>query len=89
MTGGTATIRIEAPNRWDALDLARALPRCEWFLVSGTERDWAVCVRLNPRRLRLIREIVAAAEAWAERREIRSVAHLPDRDVALWGDPAA
>ncbi len=83
MTGGMTTIRIEAENRWDALDLARHLPRCHWFLVERDQRRWEVCVRTSPRRQRLIRALTESARDWAQRRDLDSVLHLPKGEVAL------
>ena len=61
-------IVIEAPSRWDAVDLARRLPACRWFMVERDHAHWDVHVRLDDAPLRLAAEVEGVAEEWARRR---------------------
>lgn len=82
--GGTIT--IEAASRWDAVDLARRLPACRWYLVERDRRHWELYVapeRGGARRLES--RVLDAAERWAAERHIEAVAHLPSGDVAIGG----
>ena len=76
-----ATVRIETHNRWDALDLAHELSRWRWYLVSRDGDRWDVVVRHEPRRA--TRQLMDAVQKWATRRELDSVVHLADADVAV------
>jgi hypothetical protein len=77
------TVRIEAPSRWDALDLTRELRAWRWYLVSQSADSWDVCVDVPSRRRRYELELLAAVQAWADRRDVDSVVHLPDTDVPV------
>lgn len=78
-------VTIEAPTRFDALDLVRTVPAANWFLVARGVSRWDVCVHASPRSRRALETLVDAAQEWADRRELDSVVHLPDRDVQLHG----
>lgn len=80
-------IRIEARTRWDALDLARSLPQCDWYMVAVAPERWDVCIRTGPSRETLVADLLEAARQWASRRDVESVVHLPDGDVALGAEP--
>ena len=78
------TVRIEASNRWDALDLARDLRTWSWYLVSQGVERWDVCVGVDAgRRRRAVRQLLDQVQAWADRRHVDSVVHLDDGDVAV------
>jgi hypothetical protein len=75
------TVRIEAYNRWDAIDLAQHLPSWSWYLVSQGRERWDVCVGADPRRQDAIRRLMDDVQEWANRREVHSIVHLGDRDL--------
>jgi hypothetical protein len=76
-------ILIEAYNRWDALDLARHLPRWSWYLISQGGERWDVVVRPDRGARRATGQLLDEVQAWANRREVNSVVHLGDADVAV------
>jgi hypothetical protein len=61
-------IVIETPTRWDALDLARRLPTCRWFLVERDPERWDVHVSLEEVPRRLAEDVAGVAEEWAASR---------------------
>ena len=81
MARANTTVRIEAPNRWDALDLAHHLPSWKWYLVSRGSDRWDVVVGCE--KARLEHQLMDAVRAWATRREVDSVVHLRDADVVV------
>jgi hypothetical protein len=85
MAPANTTVRIEAPNRWDALDLARHLPSWKWYLVNRDSDRWDIVVGCE--KARLERQLMDAVRAWATRREIDPIVHLRDADVVV--HPAA
>jgi hypothetical protein len=80
-------VRIETRTRWDAVDLTRNLPPCRWYMVAMAPDRWDVCVRAEPAHEQLAEDLLRAARAWAERRDVRAVAHLPGGDVELPAEP--
>ena len=85
MARANTTVRIEAPNRWDALDLTRDLPRWRWYLVNRDSDRWDIVVGCE--KARRERQLMEAVRAWATRREIDPIVHLGDADVVV--HPAA
>ena len=85
----TSTVRIETANRWDALDLAKALRTWRWYLVSQGVERWDVCVGVDARGRRAVRQLLETVQAWADRREASPVVHLRDGDVVVRPAPGA
>ena len=81
MARANTTVRIEAPNRWDALDLARDLPRWKWYLVSQDSDRWDIVVGCEKQGRQS--QLMDAVQAWSTRREIDSVVHLGHADVVV------
>jgi hypothetical protein len=86
MARANTTVRIEAHNRWDALDLTHHLPRWRWYLVSQDSDRWDIIVGCEKQRRQT--ELMDAVRAWATRREIDSVVHLGDADVVVHPGPS-
>jgi hypothetical protein len=85
MARANTTVRIEAPTRWDALDLTHHLPRWRWYLVGHDRDRWDIVVGCEKQRRE--GQLMDAVRAWATRREIDSIVHLGDTDVVV--HPAA
>lgn len=81
MVRTSTTARIEAHNRWDALDLARDLSSWRWYLVSEGEDEWKVVVGCERRRETT--DLLATVQDWATRRRVESVVHLGDTDIPI------
>jgi len=63
------TVEIETTNRWDALDLARRLPRQGWYLVERSPARWDVCVPVDDTGDELPPALLRAVELWLEERD--------------------
>jgi uncharacterized protein (DUF2252 family) len=81
------TIRVEAANRWDAVDLAQRLGSLHTYLVQLGDRRWHVCVRPEGHADELLPLIRDTAEAWARERQIdHSIVRVGDRAFDV-GEP--
>jgi hypothetical protein len=78
------TIRVEAPTRWDAVDLARRLCGLHTYLVQLGDRGWHVCVRCDGPAEELVPTVRDAAEAWARDRNFDAVLRVGEnaREIA-------
>jgi len=85
----TSTVRIETSNRWDALDLTKDLRTWSWYLVSQGVERWDVCVGIDARRRRAVRQLLETVQAWADKREASPVVHLREGDVVVRPAPGA
>jgi hypothetical protein len=81
MAHADTTVRIEAHNRWDALDLTNHLPTWKWYLVNRDSDQWDIVVGCEKRKLE--DQLMDTVREWATRREIDSVVHLRDADVVV------
>lgn len=77
------TIRVEAPTRWDAVDLARRLRGLHTYLVQLSDRRWHVCVRCDGTADEVVPTVRAAAEEWAKDRGVASVLRVGGRTFEL------
>jgi hypothetical protein len=66
------TVQIETTNRWDALALARKLPRFEWYLFEPDARHWDVCVPLDEPAAELPDDLRRLIEAWLSERNLET-----------------
>jgi hypothetical protein len=61
-------VQIETTNRWDALALARRLPR--WYMLEPDSLHWDVCVPLDEPAAELPDELRHLIEAWLRERDL-------------------
>ena len=66
-------IRVEAPTRWDAVDLAQRLRGLHTYLVQLGDRRWHVCVRCDGETAELVPTVRATVEQWARERHVDAV----------------
>lgn len=77
------TIRIEAVNRWDALDLARRLKGMHTYLVQLGDSRWHVCVRTDGAADEVILSVRRTAERWASDRHVEAVLRVGEKSYEL------
>ena len=83
MSPSGETIRIEAPTRWDALDLAHRLATHHTYLVQLADERWHVCVRPGEAEEDLVEHVREQATAWVAERGVDSVLRVGRREIEL------
>ena len=66
----TGTLRIDAPNRWDALALARKLGRYHWFLVEPDGEHCDVCIVLDELPEGVPNDLQDRIDQWLDERRL-------------------
>jgi len=79
----SATMRIDAESRYDALDLLRRLSSHHTYLVQLGERHWSVCVRPDGNAETLAGEVLRTAREWALARGVESELRVANRRYTL------
>jgi hypothetical protein len=82
MDAGQETIRIDAANRWDALDLVRRLAGFRAHIVQLSDR-WIVCVRQDRDLDALTVGVLDETARWAADRHLDATVQLGDRSYAI------
>lgn len=83
VTSNAETIRIEAPTRWDAADLAQRLTGLDAYLVQLGDRRWHICIRVDRAASELLPVVRRAAEAWARERGLDAVIRVGEQTIRV------
>jgi hypothetical protein len=83
-TARPVSLQIEAPSKWDALALARALSRYKWHLFQPSHERWHVCLQVEAAEDELPEELLRSIRSWlSERRLAGTLVHAPKGDHAI------
>jgi hypothetical protein len=83
-------VRVESTSRWDALALARKLPRYRWYLVEPDPEHWHVCVPLSEAAADLPDDLRKKLGQWLRERHLDAATiHAESGDFLLTRDGPA